>query len=68
MNVLKDLKQGLEDVMNFVTDLSLRLNGCMDAWMHGWMHAACMRRWMDALMDGWTDGCMDAWMKGCMDA
>ena len=32
MNVLKDLKECLEDVMNFITDLSLKT-----AWVHGCM-------------------------------
>ena len=62
INVLKDLKECLEDVMPFITDLSLKIawvHGCMDAWMDG-----CMHGWMDALMDGWMDGWMDAWMRG----
>ena len=44
MNVFKDLKEGLEDVKNFITDLSLKIawvHGCMDAWMEG-----CMHGWM----------------------
>jgi hypothetical protein len=50
MNVFKDLKEGLEDVKNFITDLSLKI-----AWVHGCMDGR-MHAWMDALMDGWTDG------------
>src|SRR6218665_991797 len=34
------------------------VNGCMDAWMHGWT---------DGRMDGWTDGRMDGWTDGRMD-